>query len=40
MKPLTVINRLSIKPGKMEEFIDAQQKFAAALRPCDGPVSA
>jgi len=34
MKPLTVINRLSIKPGKMEEFIDAQQTFAAALPPC------
>ena len=34
MKPVTVINRLSIKPGKMEEFIDAQQNFAAALPPC------
>jgi quinol monooxygenase YgiN len=34
MKPVTVINRLVIKPGKMDEFIDAQQKFAAALPPC------
>jgi len=34
MKTVTVINRLSIKPGKMDEFIDAQQKFAAALPPC------
>ena len=31
MKPLTVINRLAIKPGKMDEFIDAQRRFAAAL---------
>lgn len=34
MKFLTVINRLSIKPGKMDEFIEAQQKFAAELPPC------
>jgi hypothetical protein len=34
MKPLTVINRLAIKPGKMDAFIDAQRKFAAALPPC------
>jgi len=34
MKPVTVINRFSIKPGKMDEFIDAQQKFVAALPPC------
>ncbi len=36
MKPLTVINRLAIKPGKMDEFIDAQRRFAAALAetPC------
>jgi quinol monooxygenase YgiN len=34
MKSVTVINRFSIKPGKMDEFIDAQQKFVAALPPC------
>jgi quinol monooxygenase YgiN len=34
MKPVTVINRFSIKPGKMDEFIDAQRKFTAALPPC------
>ena len=34
MKPVTVINRLLIKPGKMDEFIEAQRKFAAALPPC------
>jgi len=31
MKSVTVINRLLIKPGKMDEFIEAQRKFAAAL---------
>ena len=31
MKPVTVINRLVVKPGKMEEFIDAQRNFAAGL---------
>jgi len=30
MKPVIIINRFSIKPGKMDEFIDAQQQFAAA----------
>jgi quinol monooxygenase YgiN len=34
MKSVTVINRFSIKPGKMDEFLDAQQKFAATLPPC------
>lgn len=34
MKPVTVINRLVIKPGKMDEFLEAQQKFAASLPPC------
>jgi quinol monooxygenase YgiN len=34
MKSVTVINRFSIKSGKMDEFIDAQQKFVAALPPC------
>ena len=36
MKVVTVINRLMIKPGKMEEFIDAQRSFAAGLttEPC------
>jgi quinol monooxygenase YgiN len=31
MKPVTVINRLVIKSGKMDEFIDAQRKFASSL---------
>ena len=31
MQSVIVINRLVIKPGKMDEFIDAQQGFAAAL---------
>ena len=31
MKPVTVINRFVIKPGKMDEFIAAQRDFAAAL---------
>jgi len=31
MKPVTVINRLVVKPGKMEEFIDAQRNFGAGL---------
>lgn len=34
MKPVTVINCLRIKPGKMEEFVDAQRKFAASLPEC------
>jgi quinol monooxygenase YgiN len=31
MKPVTVINRLAIKPGKMDEFIDVQRNFASGL---------
>jgi heme-degrading monooxygenase HmoA len=31
LKPVTVINHLVIKPGKMDEFIDAQRRYAAAL---------
>jgi quinol monooxygenase YgiN len=31
MKPVTVINRLVIKPGKMDEFIDVQRNFALGL---------
>jgi quinol monooxygenase YgiN len=36
MKPVTVINPFIIKPGKMEEFIEAQQNFATRLTrtPC------
>jgi hypothetical protein len=34
MKAVTVINRLVIKPGKLEEFFEAQQEFAARLPPC------
>ena len=33
MKPVTVINRLAINPGKMEEFIDTPPKYAAVLPP-------
>jgi len=32
MKPVIVINRFVIKPGKMDEFIDAQRDFATVLR--------
>jgi quinol monooxygenase YgiN len=31
MKPVIIINRFAIKPGKMDEFIDAQQRFGAAI---------
>ena len=31
MKQVTVINRVMIKPGKMDEFIETQRKYAAAL---------
>ena len=31
MKPVTVINRISVKPGRMDEFIEAQQKFSPGL---------
>ena len=36
MKPVAVVNQFVIKPGKMEEFIEAQRNFATALRqkPC------
>ena len=34
MKAVTVINHLVIKAGMMDEFIDAQRKFASALPPC------
>jgi heme-degrading monooxygenase HmoA len=30
MKPFTMINRLVVKPGKMDEFIEMQRRFAAA----------
>jgi quinol monooxygenase YgiN len=33
MKPVVVINRLMVKPGKMDEFIEAQRRYAAALPP-------
>jgi quinol monooxygenase YgiN len=33
-EPVTVINRLAIRPGKMDEFIETQRKFAAGLPPC------
>ncbi len=31
MKPITVINRLVIKPGKIDEFIEVQQNYAASV---------
>jgi len=31
MKPVTVINRMLIKSGKMDEFIAAQRNFASGL---------
>lgn len=36
MKPVTVINPFIIKPGRMEEFIEAQRNFATRLKktPC------
>jgi quinol monooxygenase YgiN len=34
MKPVTVINRFVIKPGKLDAFVDAQRAFVAALPPC------
>jgi quinol monooxygenase YgiN len=34
MKPVIVVNRLMIKPGKLDEFIEAQQKFVGTLPPC------
>jgi quinol monooxygenase YgiN len=47
MKPVTVVNRIMVKPGKMDEFIEAQRKYAESLtsngfiggrmyRSCDG----
>ena len=33
MKRVTVVNFFSIKPGKMDEFIEAQRRFATALKP-------
>ncbi|MDB4955808.1 MAG: hypothetical protein JWO36_3377 [Myxococcales bacterium] len=31
MKPVTVINHIVVKPGKMDEFIEAQRGFAVGL---------
>ena len=31
MKPVTVINRLAIKPGVIDEFIEAQLNYASTL---------
>ena len=31
MKPVTVINRLAIKPGTIDEFIEAQLNYASSL---------
>lgn len=32
MKPVTVINFFLIKPGKMNQFIEVQRSFTAALK--------
>jgi heme-degrading monooxygenase HmoA len=32
MKPVTQINFLSIKPGKIDEFIEAQRSYAASAK--------
>lgn len=36
MSPVTIINTFSIKPGQIEDFVTAQQNFAAEVRnkPC------
>ena len=36
MPPVTIINTFSIKPGKIEDFVTAQQSFAVEVRknPC------
>jgi quinol monooxygenase YgiN len=34
MKPVIVVNRMMIKPGKIDEFIEAQQKFVGTIPPC------
>lgn len=34
MKPVTIINHLAIKPGSMDDFIDAQHRFVTALPSC------
>lgn len=34
MPHVTIINRLSIKPGKMDEFIEVQRRFSADLPSC------
>jgi quinol monooxygenase YgiN len=34
MNPVTVINRFVLKPGKLDEFIEAQQAFVRALPAC------
>jgi heme-degrading monooxygenase HmoA len=31
MKPVTLINVLSIKPGMIDEFIDAQRSFSSTI---------
>ena len=31
MTPVTVINKIQVKPGKMDELLELQQKFAATL---------
>jgi heme-degrading monooxygenase HmoA len=34
MTTVTIINRLAIRPGKMDEFIAAQRRFSAGLPAC------
>ena len=31
MKPVTIINRIQVKPGKMDEFLTAQRWFAGKI---------
>lgn len=36
MKPITQINVISIKPGKADEFFEAQQSYIASVTPPPG----
>jgi quinol monooxygenase YgiN len=34
MKPVTVVNRIMLRPGKIDEFIEEQRKCVVTLPPC------
>jgi quinol monooxygenase YgiN len=34
MNPVIVINRFTIRPGRIDDFVDAQHAFASALPRC------